>query len=35
VYLDDRLEEAWAPIATFDVKQQDALWALSARSVGL
>lgn len=35
VYLDDQLEEAWAPIAAFDVKQQDALWALSARSVGL
>ncbi len=35
VYLDHRLEEAWAPVAAFDVKQQDALWALSAKSTGL
>jgi NAD(P)-dependent dehydrogenase (short-subunit alcohol dehydrogenase family) len=35
VYLDDRLEEAWAPIAAFDPGQQDALWKLSMDSVGL
>jgi len=34
VHVDQRLTEAWAPIAAFDVKQQDALWALSMRSMG-
>jgi retinol dehydrogenase-14 len=34
-YVDHRMQEAWAPIAAFDVQQQDALWALSAKSVGL
>ncbi len=33
VYLDHRLAEAWAPLAAFDVKQQDALWALSMKSL--
>ncbi len=33
VHVDHRLLEAWAPIAAFDVKQQDALWALSMRAL--
>jgi NAD(P)-dependent dehydrogenase (short-subunit alcohol dehydrogenase family) len=35
VYLDHNLQPAWAPRAVFDVKEQDAVWALSAKSVGL
>jgi NAD(P)-dependent dehydrogenase (short-subunit alcohol dehydrogenase family) len=34
-YVDHRFEAAWAPVAAFDQAQQDATWALSARSVGL
>lgn len=33
VYLDRNLQAAWAPSAAFDVKQQDATWAVSAKAV--
>lgn len=35
IYVDRKLEAAWAPAAVFDEKDQDAVWALSARALGL
>jgi NAD(P)-dependent dehydrogenase (short-subunit alcohol dehydrogenase family) len=34
-YLDRDLAEAWAPVAVFDVAQQDALWKASVAAVGV